>query len=121
MAAGYSAQRRVLTEKREFVTDYLLFGRFCWWRRRWQIREGDFLAVCATDQPQDSGMSEFKFWHALFVCRPRRRYIIAGTCTGDRVDPGMELAAQRVAKLVGMPYEGYRESSGVWHPDPKRD
>lgn len=73
MLVGCSARRRVLTEERQFVTDYLLFGRLCWWRRRWHVREGDYMAVFQSGKAQDDGDPEFPFWHALFVCRSRRR------------------------------------------------
>lgn len=113
---GYSARRRVLTEERQFVTDYLLFGRFCYWRRRWQVRNGDYLAAFANDQAEDGGIPEIQFWHGLFVCRERRRHLIAGMYTSDRDIPDMEAAAHRVAKLVNLPYEGYRESRALWWP-----
>jgi hypothetical protein len=100
MLGGYSARRRVLTDERRFVTGYLLFGRLCWWRRRWR--------------PQDCGPNEFVYWHALFVCRSRRRQLIASMYTNDRDAPDMEIAADRVAKLVDLPYEGYRESKVLW-------
>lgn len=112
MLVGYSARRRVLTAERQFVTDYLLFGRLCLWRRRWHVREGDFLAVFLGGQPAP----ELPFWNALFVCRSRRRHILAGMYTSDRVAPSIEIAAHRVAKLAGMPYDGYRECKGCWWP-----
>jgi hypothetical protein len=114
MLVGYSARRKVLTEERQFVTDYLLFGRLCWWRRNWQIGEGDYLAVFLSEQAQDCGPSEFIYWHALFACRSRRRHLIASMYTNNRDAPDMEIAAQRVAKLVDLPYEGYRESKVLW-------
>ena len=44
MMIGYSGRRTVLIEERQVVTDYLLFG--CrWGRRRWQVREGDYLEI----------------------------------------------------------------------------
>jgi hypothetical protein len=104
----------VLTEERQFVTDYLLFGRLCWWRRNWQIGEGDYLAVFLSEQAQDCGPSEFIYWHALFACRSRRRHLIASMYTNNRDAPDMEIAAQRVAKLVDLPYEGYRDSKVLW-------
>jgi hypothetical protein len=104
----------VLSEDRQFVTDYLLFGRLCWWRRRWQVREEDYLAVFLSGPARDEGTTEFPYWHALFVCRSRRRHLIAGMYTSDRLVPDIEIAAHRVAKLVNLPYEGYRESKGFW-------
>jgi hypothetical protein len=114
MFISHSVRRRVLTEERQFVTDYLLFGRLCWWRRRWQVREGDFLAAFLSDQTQNLGTPAFQFWHALFVCRSRRRHLIARMYTSDRVVPDLEIAAHRIAQLVDLPYEGYRESRVVW-------
>jgi hypothetical protein len=107
---SYSARRKVLTEERQLVIDYLLFGCLCWWRRRWRVRDGDSLAVVATDQSQATGIPDLRFRHTLYVCRPRRRRMIAAMFTGDRFAPDMEAAAQRVAKLVDIPYDGYRES-----------
>jgi hypothetical protein len=114
MLVGLSARRRVLTEERQFVTDYLLFGRVCSKPRRWQISQGDYLAVFVSGQAQNCGPNEFVYWHALFVCRSRRRQLIASMYTNDRDALGMEIAAQRVAKLVDLPYEGYRESKVWW-------
>jgi hypothetical protein len=113
MLVGCSVRRRVLTEQRQFVTDYLLFGRLCWWRRRWQVIEGDFLAALAVDQQAPvMGIPDFQFWHALFVYRSGRRRMFAfGMYAHDRVVPGME---HRVARLVDMPYEGYREPKRCW-------
>jgi hypothetical protein len=114
MLVGYSARRRVLIAERVFVTDYLLFGRVAWWRRRWQVREGDYLAVFLSGQAQSEGSTKALYWHALFVCHSRRRHKIADMYTNDRVDRDMEIAAHRVASLVDLPYEGYRESKGFW-------
>lgn len=120
MLVGYSARRSVLTEERQFVTDYLLFGRLRWWRRRWQVREADYLATFSGGQPMREAMceqpAEFLFWHSLFVCRSRRRQMIAFMYTSEPVVPDMNVAALRVAKLVDLPYEGYSESRGFWWP-----
>lgn len=64
----------------------------------------------STNQGKLTGALEFQFWEALFVCRGRRRYFLAGMSTRDRTTPGMEIAAGRLAGLVDLPYEGYRES-----------
>jgi hypothetical protein len=111
--ASGSTRRVVLTEERQFVTDYLLFGRLCVWRRRWQVREGDSLVVLIRSMKDNGGTPEFAYWHALFVCRSRRRYLIASIQSNARVVPGLESAARRVADLVDLPYEGYREAKGL--------
>jgi len=116
VAAGGSGRRKLLTAERQFVTEYLLFGRLCVWRRRWQVREGDFLAVFLRSLADNEGTPEFALWHALYVCRSRRRYLIASIQSNAQVVPGLESAAQQVAELVCLPYEGYRKSKGFWWP-----
>ncbi len=112
---SYTERRKVLTVKRQFVTDYLLFGRLCWLRRRWQVRDGDYLAVyLSAPNPVKIAIPEFQFCHILFVCRSQRRFMIASMFTSDPVVPDMEIAARRIAKLVDLPYEGYRESHATW-------
>jgi hypothetical protein len=112
---GCSARRTVLSDERQIVTEFLLFGRLCLWRRRWQVREGDFVAVLATGQARDDRNAEFHFCHTLFVCRSRRRQMIAFRLSAsERVVPGLEIAAHVVAKLVGMPYEGYQVNKNPW-------
>jgi hypothetical protein len=116
MLLGYSARRTVLTQERQFVTDYLLFGRLCWRRRRWQVCEGDFLAVFRSGQSQEAGTTEPLSWHALFICRSRRRpmFVFGIYTRHHRVVPELEIAALHVARLVEIPYEGCRNSIGFW-------
>ena len=101
------------------MSEYLLFGRFCVWRRRWQVRKRDHLAAIVSGYAQEEAMPGFPFWHALFVHRAgRRRKFVFGMYSNDRIVPGMEIFAQRVGKLVDIPYEGYREpvSKCLWAP-----
>jgi hypothetical protein len=114
--ASGSTRRTVLTLERQFVTDYLLFGRLRVWRRRWQVREGDSLVVFVRSMKDNEGTPEFAYWHALFVCRSRRRSLIASIMSNAQVVPGLENAAQRIAELVGLPYEGCRKAKGFWRP-----
>jgi len=113
-----SERRTVRTKERQFVTAYLLFGRFTYLRLRWKVREGDYLVVFTAKRTQRRAREtelEFDFQHTLCVCRSRRRQVIAvGHFTSARVVPGMEIVANRVAKLVDAPYVGYREWRGLW-------
>lgn len=113
---GYSARTLVLTDERAFVRDYLLFGRLCWRRRRWQVRDGDSLTVFLSRPEADEGKTEFAYWHALFVYRGRHRQLITMLYSREADVPEMELGAERVARLVDLPYEGYRESKAFWWP-----
>lgn len=116
MLVGYSERRRVLTEERQFVTDYWLFGRLCWLRRRWRVREGDYVAVFLSGVGDERVViPEFRFFHMLFVCRAQRRYMFAHMFTTDKVVPDMEIAARRVAKLVNVPYAGYQKEKVDWY------
>lgn len=116
LLVGYSERRRVLTKERRCVTDSLLFGRLCWLRQRWQVREGDYLAVFLSGQAENRIiLPEFQFFHMLYVCRSRRRYLIAYMFTSDRVVPDMEIAAHRYAQLLDLPYEGYRKEEVAWY------
>ena len=118
LGAAISTRRTVRTNERQFVTEFLLFGRFRCLRLRWEVREGDYLAVFTAKQTQrKSGETElqFDFQHALCVCRSHRRQVIAvGHFTSERVVPGMEIVARRVAKLVDLPFVGYRPWKGFW-------
>lgn len=115
-AAMCVTPRRTLhTKQRQFVTDYLLFNRWRLSRRRWQVRGGDSLTIFAVKVPDDDGKPEFAYQHLLCVCHGRWRQVIASAdFTGARAVPGMETAARRIAKWVGLPYVGYRESKGFW-------
>ena len=118
MLVGGSVRRMVLTAERQIVSEYLLFGRLCWWRRRWQVCDGDYLAVFRNGHAYNEGVPEYPIWHALFICRSgRRRMFVFGMYTSnDRVVPGMEIFAERVGKLVDIPYEGYHEPKCLWSP-----
>ena len=105
---GLSMRRLVLVETRQLVTSYLLFGWRCWGFRPWQVRDGDYLMVLAMGDPEMQSKLEFHFTHSLVVCRSQQRHTVA-FCTSAReeVIPGMEFAAQLVAQLMEIPYEGY--------------
>ncbi|TWT38185.1 hypothetical protein KOR34_31530 [Posidoniimonas corsicana] len=104
-----STRRSVLVDDRRLVTDFLLLGRKCWWPLRWNVADGDVLAVYTSRAARTSGIPEFQFWEALYVCRGGRRYYVAGMTTRDRTSTGMEEAAHRLAKLIRIPFVGYRE------------
>jgi hypothetical protein len=105
---SFSARRRVLVDERAFLTEYLLFGWPCWRRQRWQVRDGDYLAMVAIGHPQEERYAEYSFSHGLYVCRGKRRQVIAMRMSAsERADPGLEVAAQLTAALVGLPYRGY--------------
>lgn len=105
-AGGCSLRQRVLIDRREFVTDYLLFGQLRWWRRRWRVRAGDVLAVSSSGQAQYTGVPELAYRHAMSVCRGRRGRMIAAVFSAEAVAPEVEAAARRLAELVGVPCEG---------------
>lgn len=97
------------------MTRLLVLGRPTWLCWRWRVRHGDYLAIVVRDIRSDKGKQEFEYQHMLCVCRGRRRHKIAiGLFRSDRIIPGMETSAKRVAELVEIPYEGYRESKGFW-------
>jgi hypothetical protein len=104
---GYSTRCLVLTDERAFVRDHLVFGRPCWRRRRWQVGEGDHLAVLLSFPENLGGKTESTYWHALFVYRGRSRQLITKLYSREADVPEMELGAERVARLVELPYEGY--------------
>lgn len=106
---GVHSRNTLLVDQRLFVTSYLLLGRLRLWRRRWQVLEGDYLAVFTTNQAKATAAPELQFWEALFVCRSRRRLLLVDMTTRDRTTLGMETAARRLAELVNLPYEGYRD------------
>ena len=114
--AAISVRRTVRTKERQFITHILLFGRFRCVRLRWKVREGDYLAVFTEERSRYNRKKlEFDFQHTLCVCRSRRRQVIAvGHFTSERVVPGMEIVAERVAKLVDIPFVGYRQWKGFW-------
>jgi hypothetical protein len=114
-AVGFSARRRVLVDERAFLTEYLLFGWPCWRRKRWQVRDGDYLAVIATGYPLDERNAVMHFGHTLFVCRGKRRQLVACRTSGsERLVPGLEVAAQLAAALVELPYRGYEVKRIPW-------
>lgn len=114
-SAGLSVRRRILVTERRFVTEFLMFGRLHFLTLRWQVREGDYLTVFAVQRPNNKRSSEFDFQHMLCICRPRRRHVIAiADFTQGRAVQGMEIAGRRVAKLVDLPFVGYREWKGFW-------
>lgn len=106
--AGYSERLRVRSAERQIVTEYLVFGRCCWWRRRWRVREGDSLEVVVSGPTESAIAPEFRFFHMLYICRARRRHMIACLFTRDRDVPDMEVAAERIAQLIDVPYDAPR-------------
>jgi hypothetical protein len=115
LAVWVTPYRTVRTKERQFVTEYLWFERWRLSRRRWQVCEGDSLTIFTVNIDEEGAKPEFPYQHMLCVCRGRRRQVIAvGDFTRDRAVPGMENVARRIAKLVGLPYSGYRKSKGFW-------
>ena len=119
---GSSQKRTVNTQERLLVTDHLLFGRYCWRRRRWQVSEGDYLEVLIARQSQVEGLPEMRYRHTLHVCRPngrrvRRQVVVTGMSPSDKVTVDLEVGAnllpvaERVAELIDLPYVGCRESN----------
>lgn len=108
-----STRRLVNSGEREFVTQLVLLGKprkFC---LRWKVNGDDYLALSVANPGQRR--SQFPWLHSLYVCRGRRRQKIASAMfKTDRPIPGMETSAKRIAKLVELPYEGYRKSKGFW-------
>jgi hypothetical protein len=116
---GSSMRRRVLTEERQIVTEYLLFGWRCWRRRPWQVRDGDYLTVLAGAETPGKSTLEFRGFHVLLACRGRQRETLAFCVTmSEQVIPGMEFAGQLIAQLVAIPYEGYQFKK---FPSPRLD
>ena len=109
MLISYSDRLRILTDERQLVTEHLMFGCICWWRRRWKVQEGDYLAVQISGHEKEPLTPEFRYFHALCVYRGDRPRIIAYVFTKERDISDMDRAANRSAELLGLPYEGYRE------------
>ncbi|MEQ8850028.1 hypothetical protein [Botrimarina sp.] len=108
---GYSLRRSVLVPQREAIADHLLFGWIRMRRRRWQVLDGEVVAVIHFQMPDDDHRFELDSCHTPFLFRGRKRFPLApGVCTDDdRPDPHVEAFSRRVAELLGVPYEGYCE------------
>lgn len=107
MLLGHSTRLFIDTYKRAIQIDNLVFNRFRWLRSRWQVEDDDFLAIAQTKARW--GGPDFQFWEALYLCRPGQLRHVVGLCTGDRITPNTEAAAQRIAQLLGIPFVGYRK------------
>jgi len=111
MLLGHSTRLFIDTHKRAIQIDNLVFNRFRWLRSRWQVEDDDFLAIAQTKARY--GGPDFQFWEALYLCRPGQLRHVVGLCTGDRIPPDTEAAAQRIAQriaqLLDIPFEGYRK------------
>ncbi|MAT70585.1 MAG: hypothetical protein CMJ58_13790 [Planctomycetaceae bacterium] len=109
---GYSSRLTLRTDQRLFVGEFLVFGLPCWRQRRWQIEEGDLIAVLVMNVWLYSGSSEFSSMHTICVQRDERQYpIAAGLFQAPDPEPMMETAATRIAAWVELPYVGY-ETAG---------
>lgn len=119
---GSTLRRRVLVQEREFVSEYLLFGRFCWRCSRWKVLDGDVLEANAARPTENVRGVPFRSFHAIVVVRGRRRGS-AAFCVTDRDGPfpAIEFAGHLLAQTVGIPYRGYQivdNLEGSYRPIP---
>ncbi len=114
LGGAFSAKQLVIPKERRLIKQVQMFGKPTWLSWKWSIQDHDRLAIFVSEI-KDSDGHRHGYIHAISVYRGRRRFKIA-TCQfkTDQIIPGMETSAKRIAKLVDLPYEGYRKLKGFW-------